>query len=48
MNDQVCKADDSKCFWSKYHPAAHYLPPISELPDFINQGEKKDEMNEYI
>ncbi len=48
MNDHMCKADDSKCFWSKYHPAAHYLPPMSELPDFVNQGEKKDEVNEYI
>lgn len=33
-NRYTCKADDSICFWSEYHPGQHYLDPISELPDF--------------
>ena len=43
-----CKADDSVYFWSEYHPAQHYLPPISELPDFADVEKKKDEINEHI
>lgn len=40
INGYDCKADDSTYFWSKYHPAQHYLPPLSELPDFINAAKK--------
>lgn len=42
INGYDCKADDSKCFWSKYYPLVHYLPPQEQLPDFIESTEKAE------
>lgn len=43
MNNYMCKADDSICFWSRYYPAPHYLPPLAELPDFEEVTKVEDD-----